>query len=491
MELTPTTKVLHLIKTYDFMLDYLAGYAPEFKKLKNPVMRNTVGRFATLQMAASMANRPLDLLMADLQREIQRQTGEEVELVLDASALEPERLETLKGIIRDLHAGVELAQLRQRFAELLQDVSPAEIAQMEQQLIAEGLPSEEVKRLCDVHVQVFKESLDRQQRPAVPPGHPVHTFLAENQALAQVAARLGQQLDQLEQGAALDVAAVTETVDSLGQVELHYQRKENQLFPVLEQRGVVGPSQVMWAIHDDVRALFKRVHAALEQGDRQALAAPGAELVRTVVEMIYKEDNILLPMSQQLLDDSDWAQVRRGEEQIGYALVSPGDEWRPVGGEAGEAPHVDISASRTALEALPLDTGLLSLEMVNLMLKSLPVDLSLVDENDRVAYYSDSAHRIFPRSPGVIGRKVQLCHPQKSVHMVERILSSFRAGERDVAEFWIEIGGRFLHIRYFALRDAHGSYRGTLELSQDVTAIRALEGQQRLLDWNQNTEVTR
>jgi len=133
--------------------------------------------------------------------------------------------------------------------------------------------------------------------------------------------------------------------------------------------------------------------------------------------------------------------------------------------------------------SIGLDTGALTIEQVNLMLKHLPVDVSFVDETDTVAYYSASPNRIFSRVPAVIGRKVQKCHPPESVHIVDRILDAFRRGEKSSAEFWIPLGGKFVLIRYFAMRDGQGAYRGCLEVSQDVTSIRTLEGQKRLLDW--------
>jgi DUF438 domain-containing protein len=134
--------------------------------------------------------------------------------------------------------------------------------------------------------------------------------------------------------------------------------------------------------------------------------------------------------------------------------------------------------------AVPLETGALTAEQIDLMLKHLPVDVSFVDEHDTVLYYAEKADRIFHRAPLVIGRKVQNCHPPKSVDVVERILAAFKSGERDAAEFWIELQGRFVHIRYFALRDKAGAYRGTLEVTQDATGLRGLRGERRLLDWD-------
>ena len=179
-------------------------------------------------------------------------------------------------------------------------------------------------------------------------------------------------------------------------------------------------------------------------------------------------------------------QIRAGEGDIGYAFIADVTAW-PAEAEAGGAgaPAEAAAASGAATAdggLLSLQTGGLSLEELDLVLGVLPMDFQYVDEHDRVRFYSEG-HRVFPRSPGVIGRKVQNCHPPASVHKVQQIIDAFRAGEKNVAEFWIELQGRFLHIRYFAVRDTGGSYRGVVETVQDVTAIRALEGQRRLLDW--------
>ncbi len=484
MELTPGTKVLDLVKNHGFILEFLAEYAPEFEKLKNPILQKTMGRFATMQMAASMAGVPLEKLLADVAREITEQTGEEVLVEGEAGPLlDPERIDNLKGIIRELHDGAPPEDLKSRFADLLQDVSPTEIARMEQQLIAEGLPTDDVKNLCDVHVQVFMDSLEKQEQVEAPPGHPIHTFQAENEAFREIATGLGEQLDRLGEPPSQEVLesardAISGILEVLSQIDIHYLRKENQLFPFLEKHGVAGPSQVMWAIHDDVRALLKETRAALDGGDAFGLMSSGRTLVQTIVDMIYKEENILFPMSLDTLKPGEWGEIHRGEGEIGFALVTPGPPdaalLAGLGDQAAGAP-----------KTLPLDTGLLSVDQVNLMLKNLPLDVSFVDENDEVRYYSDVPDRIFPRSPGVIGRTVQNCHPQKSVHMVQEILESFRAGEKDTAEFWIQAKGLYIHIRYFAMRDPDGTYRGCLEVSQDVTGIRALEGERRLLDWGE------
>ncbi|MDN5344336.1 MAG: uncharacterized protein PWQ18_447, partial [Clostridia bacterium] len=393
----------------------------------------------------------------------------------------------LKGIIRDLHAGKDFEELKQRLARLVRNVSPGEIATLESRLIAEGMPEEEIKRLCSVHAALFQESLAEQRKTATPPGHPVHTFRLENDAIRQVVGSIRQLLAR----AGAPGAPGQETpppikedlkreLARLAEINRHYLRKEHQLFPLLEQRGVVGPPKVMWQVHDDIRALLKQVTRAVEEGDLAAARSQGEQLLTAIEEMIDKEENILFPMAQEKLTQADWARVRAGEEEIGYTLVSPGQEWQPEVKEAG-APGVREEGLTGA--AIKLSTGSLTPEQVNLLLTHLPVDITFVDENDYVRYYSAGKHRIFTRSPGIIGRKVQNCHPPASVHVVEKIVAEFKDGSKDTAEFWLTMNGRFIHIRYFAVRDAQGRYRGVVEVTQDVTDIRALEGEKRLLDW--------
>jgi DUF438 domain-containing protein len=276
-----------------------------------------------------------------------------------------------------------------------------------------------------------------------------------------------------------DRARLTALVSTLAEVEKHYLKKENQLFPRLEDKGVSGPSKVMWAIHDDVRAHLKEFRKAVELADAELAVRTGRGVLQEMRDMITKEEKILFPMCLEKFDDADWARVKKGEEEVGYAWVPPAPAWSQAPGGPGP-----VASGGPAGGPVPLDTGALSVEQIDLLLTNLPVDISFVDEKDTVVYYSGTADRIFPRTPGVIGRKVQNCHPPKSVDVVESILRAFRSGERDVAEFWIETGGRFVHIRYFALRDKAGSYRGTLEVTQDVTAIRGLRGERRLLDWD-------
>ncbi len=390
------------------------------------------------------------------------------------------RKETLKRVIRQLHEGKTVEEVKEEFAALLQDVGATEIAEIEQALIEEGLPETEVKRLCDVHVAVFRESLEAQAKPDTMPGHPVYTFLAENGAA-------GRMLDRLE--AAIGASQWEQAgaqLQELREYEKHYLRKENILFPYLEKHNFVGPSSVMWAIHDDVRAGWKTLATLLAGDPDEASVAEVFEpLAIAIREMFYKEENILFPTALEKLSEEEWVAIRAQEPDVGYCYVKPGNQWPLDAAVLEAAPSVD--ERRVIGDLLHLDTGALTAQEVNRLLTNLPVDVTYVDAEDTVRYFSQGRERIFPRSPAIIGRKVQQCHPPASVHKVQRIVEDFRAGGRDEAEFWIQMqpaegGGKFIHIRYFAIRDERGEYQGTLEVSQDVTGIRALEGERRLLD---------
>jgi DUF438 domain-containing protein len=276
-----------------------------------------------------------------------------------------------------------------------------------------------------------------------------------------------------------DITALSKKLPELEKINFHYLRKENQLFPPLEKKGVSGPSSVMWAIHDDIRKQFKSVRALLtDSPDIQNIETELNTLIKLIADMIYKEERILFPMALETLSKDDWMKVKKGEEEIGFSWVQP-----DPGRERGNKQETEAAPVKEN-QGLNLQTGTLSLEQINLMVNHLPIEISFVDENDELRFYSDSkGHRIFPRSPGVIGRKVQNCHPGKSVHMVENILEAFRSGKKDAADFWITLNDRFIFIRYFAIRDEQGNYKGTLEVTQDITGVRQLQGEKRLPDW--------
>jgi DUF438 domain-containing protein len=464
-----------LVDEYPFLIDYLPTLSPAYEQLKNRVMRETMFRIATIERVAANGGFTPEELIAKIKAEIERKTP---------ALSDEDRKEVLKGIIKDVHAGIDMEILKKRFAELVKDISATEIAEIEQSLIDEGMPETEVKELCDVHVQVFKDVLDDKDVPRPPAGHPVHTFMVENRASENIMTDIETVLSEIPETTTMaDMAkhgkSLSGLLEKLALIENHYVRKENQLFPKLEAYKVTGPSSVMWALHDDIRAAIKIARSELAEGMPKAVTSL-KEIIIAIRDMIYKEEHILFPMSLETLTDRDWLEVKSGEAEVGYSWIEPILDWTP---SIPDEQEKVIGAA--VMGTVALDTGALTPDQMNLMLKYLPLDITFVDENDRVAYYSAGLHRIFPRSAGIIGREVKRCHPPTSVHIVENIVNSFKNKEKDKAEFWINSGGKTIHITFYPLFDDDGNYKGTIEITQDVTEIKKLEGEKRLLEWTQ------
>ena len=445
-----------------------------------------MARTATLGIAATMAGVSEEQFLDDVRTQVaQHQIVAEETGVPTATPLDDDesarRAEQLKGIIRKLHDGASVADVKAEFDALAEGIDSVEIARMEQALIAEGMPVEEVQRLCDVHVSVFKDSLDVAPEATLAADHPVDAYIRENAVATRLVAELRLALDELaSETDAADrttvLAVVSAGLEQLAQIDTHFTRKENQLFPVLENHEVVGPTKVMWALDDDIRGRIKSARALVAAGDVASLLATLPETLTMIDDMVYKEEKILFPTALGVVTDAEWATIAAGDAEIGYAWVE---------GPAGE-PARSAAAAATASDGgellLPLPTGSLTLAQLDLLFRALPFDVTYVDENDRVRFYSEG-ERVFPRSPGAIGREVRNCHPSKSLDKVEQILSEFKAGTKDEAEFWIEMGPKFVHIRYFALRDADGAYKGCLEVVHDATHVRSLSGNRRIVDW--------
>ncbi|MEQ9824019.1 MAG: PAS domain-containing protein [Puniceicoccaceae bacterium] len=304
---------------------------------------------------------------------------------------------------------------------------------------------------------------------ALPEEHPVRIYLEEN-------AHLGRLLDELEPVDPLsDYQLVYNLFNQVACVDIRYTRKENQLFPYLEKRGWYGPSQGMWSFQDENRKLIKQVRRRLESGKLDHLHAEIRTMIAELRRMREIEESRLFPLALEILLPEDWEAMKHGESEIG---------WMHRTADASSVETAPTPVQALAEGILRMNEGTMTLEQINLMLQFIPFDLTYVDENDRVLFYNRGEDRVFPRSAGVIGREVRFCHPPKSVGTVLEILDAFRAGNKDEAEFWIRFKGRMVHIRYFAIRDAVGTYRGVIEVSQDITDIQKLEGEKRLLDWD-------
>ncbi len=432
--------------------------------------------------------------------------------------------ETLKHLILQLHEGTAAEAVRAQLVRMLGEVPYGLVVEVEQELIGEGeLPVEEVLKLCDVHGAALKGVIDVSAAKEPPAGHPIDILRKENRAIEAETARLAALFREVR--ALAPTAAAAAFVEPLRagfmrllDVDRHYRRKENLLFPYLEKRGISGPSTVMWGKDDEARAGLRGAVEALTAAagaDAESLQslialilAPAATAVE---EMIYKEEQILFPMSMDHLTEAEWRAISHQSAEIGFCLLDEVPAWgddpgvgpaavagapavgaRTAGAAASGVAGAPASPSAPGPAAAPslfsdgfirMPSGSFTVDELTRVLNLLPFDLTFVDKDDRVRYFTQGAERIFDRNAAILGRKVQQCHPPSSVHVVQQIVDDFRAGRQDRAPFWIQLHGRFIHIEYFAVRDASGGYLGTVEVSQDLTALRSLEGEQRLLSY--------
>lgn len=393
------------------------------------------------------------------------------------------RQQKMKEVIRELHAGKTVEEVKEKFAEVIDGVSPKEISMMEVELVKEGLPIEEIQYLCDVHAEVFKGSLDEIHHPEQVPGHPIYTFKKENRALEDLMDKeIAASLDLFKEDDSKDnIYKLLEGINLLWDIDKHYSRKENLIFPYLEKYGVTAPPKVMWGVDDEIRAKIKDVKLELTnyKGNKEVVVEKLNDTLHQIKEMIYKEENILFPMSLETLTEDEWITINKESEEIGYCLIVPEDEWeyKRIKTQEKEEELVD-----EVLDGhIRFENGSLSVEQLRAIFEVIPGEVSFVDHNNKVRFFSKGEDRIFARTKAVIGREVENCHPPKSAHVVDKIIDDFRNGVKDSEDFWIDNGEMFILIRFFAVRNEKGEYLGTLEYVQNVAPIRKLEGEKRIL----------
>ncbi len=508
------------------------------------------------------------------------------------------RQDKLKELIKRLHTGSTVEEVQEEFDKLTTGVTATEIAQMEQALVNEGMPVADIQRLCDVHAAVFKGSIVDIHKdvaaPVLTPGHPALTLKEENIAIQDFLDKeVRKKLKNfIANGSEKNHDALTDSIKELLLIDKHYSRKENLIFPIMEKYDITAPPQVMWGVDDEIREKIKAVIDKLEGPPAAPFQIDSAvsEMANQISEMIFKEENIMIPMVLDKFSIDDWQLIEESSAQIGFTLIDPPARWdksaatepttaptpaaplakkpaptieapekaapvkpapvepapeiivpvkpipepptpiKPAPVEAAPvkpAPAVvmeDIAApvkptpeqpapiKPAAVKPAPekaapvkpapqkaapistvpdvvladsqtqimFDAGSLTSEQVNALLNTIPLDMTFVGADNRVKYFTQGKERVFDRPPTVIGRQVSLCHPPKSVHVVEQIVNDLRSGKKDSEDFWIRMGETFAYIRYFAVRNKQGEFLGTLEVTQDIKAITELEGEKRL-----------
>ncbi|MDA3845075.1 MAG: DUF438 domain-containing protein [Vallitaleaceae bacterium] len=415
----------------------------------------------------------------------------------------------LKALIKRLHEGATVEEVREEFDQLTVGVTAIEITVMEQALVNEGLPVEAIQRLCDVHASVFKGSIEEIHQevgyeiPGLDEGHPVHTFKKENRVIED---HLENQVlrflsDYTENKSEATRSKLEDSLKKLATIDRHYSRKENLLFPYMEKYDITAPPKVMWGVDDEIRGKIKAVISLIGQ---EAVNVPSLnqlvrELVHQTNEMIFKEEEILFPMVLETFTQQEWIAIEKASAEIGFTMIHTVNRWMTavLSKEDVEVP-VTVSNDGNSVVAdsvnqigivgkdsqavIPFDAGSLTVEEVNAILNTVPLDMTFVGADDRVKYFTQGKERVFDRPITIIGREVKNCHPPKSVHIVEQIVADLKSGKKDNEDFWIKMGPMFVYIRYFAVRNKTGEFLGTLEVTQNIKPITELEGEKRLRD---------
>jgi DUF438 domain-containing protein len=428
------------------------------------------------------------------------------------ASLDQDKLRRMLEIKQQYDKGhLSLEKARTRMKNEVGKISAAEFAAAEQLLKDEDpeeCRNEDVRGILEVF-----EGLMNTEEIALPYGHTIDAYRQENSRMKE----LVQQGDALAQKPFM-LNPWLELMEQILPYKVHFSRKQNQLYSALEREGFDRPTTTMWVYDDYIRDEMNKAWEILqsEQVDATAFIDTYKEMAADLRDLMEKEEMILYPTSLKLIPADKMEQLKSGDREIGYfgiELPDSGGARQQIAEEHNPLQHKlekatdqladqnDFMQDLTSLlakyghetkndkqdQVLDVAHGKLTLEQINLLYQHMPVDISFVDENELVKFYTDTKHRVFPRSKGVIGREVRNCHPPRSIHLVEEIIEKFRSGEQSKAEFWINKPGLFIYIVYLAVRDDQGNFRGVMEMMQDCTHIRQLEGEQRLLSWGTDT----
>jgi len=408
-----------------------------------------------------------------------------------------EKIKNMLDIKLDYLKGrTTLKEARELANSSFDNVSGQEFVLSEQLLTSFGITDEEITDKLDEMLEIFADirTFDRLDPPE---GHPINTYIKEVKVIRSLLMEMKEMLPKK-----FIRNPWEEVYEKLGEIKVHFARKQNQLYPILEKKDFDKPTKVMWTLEDNIEAMINKGRVFLKEGSEEEFLGMQQNLIDMIEEMMVKEEEILYPTSMNLITDEEFIIMRSGDDEIGYCLIDTPPAYKDSfkRGQKGENEVNDslikdlsqllskhgIIQDLSSDSVLEVSRGQLTLEQINLIFKHLKIDLSFIDENEIVRFYTDTKHRIFPRSPGVIGREVQNCHPKESLDKVMGVINEFREGVQDEAEFWIDTGEKFIYINFTAVRDDEGNFKGVLEMMQDVTRIRSLEGTQRLAAWKKH-----
>ncbi|MBI2252893.1 MAG: DUF438 domain-containing protein [Armatimonadetes bacterium] len=393
--------------------------------------------------------------------------------------------EVLKNIILKLHKGLSINEAKEIFENKVGTITSIEIAELEQSLINDGLSPEEIKKFCNVHALLFQAALTKNISQEESTAHPIYLFKLENREIEKNTDIIKEKIKNKD---SYNIEQIKQELKplllKLKGIDIHYIRKEHLLFPFLEKYGFMGPSKVMWGKDNEIRDLLRNALLKVDELNNQSQINEYVNnhitpLIEEIEGMIFKEEKILFPASLEKLSLDDWVKILNESEEVGYIFIEKPKETSSLIKELKQAVIEEPEIKDGIIISYP--SGEIKLKELMFLLNTLPVDITFIDKDDTVKYFTDNKNRIFVRTKSIIGRKVQNCHPPQSIDNVEEILKSFKEGKKDSFDFWINFKEKLVYIKYFALRDNNKNYLGTLEVTQDITEIKNLKGEKRLL----------
>jgi DUF438 domain-containing protein len=399
------------------------------------------------------------------------------------------KISLMKDLLIEMDKGnLSPAEIKQKFKEILSDVTPADIAIIENELITkEGFPAEKIHDLCEIHIEIFRESLEKNEIVAEE-SNPIRLLMGEHNEIGKILGKAQKIAKELS--AKLNKENTIEKLNELKLIaillrglESHMQREENTIFPFLEKHDIIQPPKILWSEHDRLRESLKELQKLLSNSDNNLdnLQTKLITLVNFIIDLktshMYKENKILFPTAMQKITPGEWIEIKKSMNEIGYAEFTPKKLILQI--EVG-VEHTRQSKENDESGTIVFESGELSEIEIKSIIDTIPFEITFVDKKDLVKYFNKGDKRTFIRTQSIIGRSVQNCHPHKSIHIVEKIVNDFKSRKRDLAEFWINMNGKLVYIRYFAVRDKEGNYLGTLEVTQDATQIRNLKGEKRI-----------
>ncbi len=418
-----------------------------------------------------------------------------------------DKIRVVKELLKELHRGASVDELKEKFRDIIVSITPFEIPLIEQQLVREGIPIRDILKLCDLHVELFREALASRELEGVPQGHPLDLLVRENEHILKMSEALSLYANALLRAknrheAEKHAEALKRIVGDLKKIRIHYRKIQMGIFPYFERRGIIAVPRVLWGREDQVIVKLRKLARLLEEAsdpyaERGRLAAEALDVAKEIGELVFRENKILYPASWALLSEGEWAAVKEVFDDIGY-LVEVKDEWKPRAEPILPYQVENPVVSREQLEKLPpemrrvleaqglepdrykvvgkedldLGTGFLTLKELKAVLASLPVEVTYADKNDRVKFYTQSRlHKGFVRTKTIIGRRVEFCHPPRLEELVRKTVDEIKSGERDMAEFWTRQGDRIIRVLIAGVKNGDGEYLGTLEIVEDLTEV--------------------